>query len=162
MLSCERECEGDVTVMTLHGVIDEDADLRAIFIGLSGRVRFRMADVTDIDSCGVRGWIRLITPLMEKCTFEFEDVSLVMIKQFNTVMNIRGNGTVRSFKAPYFCEGCHKEVQEVLVLDKETKHLGNPEALSPPPRSCPTCKAPMEFDEIPERYFTFIELQYDA
>lgn len=61
--------------------------------------------------------------------------------------------------APYYCKACDKEVQKLLVIAQEGEHLGNVEALRAPPRKCPECGAPIEFDEVEEKYFHFIALQ---
>ena len=159
MLSFDKRVEGDVTVMTLNGALDEDCNFTGIVQDLEGNVRFRLGNVKVINSCGVREWIQAMAPLQDRCSIEYEDVSVPLVKQFNAVINVRGSGKVRSFMAPYYCEGCNEEIQEHLVIAEEGDHLGDPESLSAPPRTCPKCQASLEFDETEEKFFHFIKVQ---
>jgi hypothetical protein len=159
MLSVETRPEGDVTIAALKGTIDEDAELVTKLQGLTGKVRFELADVTAINSCGVREWINALREIEGRDTrIEFAGVSVALIQQFNMILNARGIGRVVSFHAPYYCEKCRKP-REMLLSIAEHPGLQTPGELRAPARECPACGAALEFDEIEEKYLNFLEIQ---
>jgi hypothetical protein len=60
-------------------------------------------------------------------------------------------GQVLSFQAPYFCPNCDEE-------RTETFPASNVSAGTSPDATCPTCKGPMEFDDLPDLYFAFAKI----
>jgi hypothetical protein len=68
------------------------------------------------------------------------------------VEDVIGRGTVTSFFAPYHCPSCDHQ-EERLLQSAAILAAG----LEPPVFSCPTCSSQMTFDDIPERYFAFLD-----
>lgn len=159
MLSVETRQDGDVTVATLKGTIDEDAELVSKLQGLTGKVRFELADITAINSCGVREWINALREIEGRDTrIEFAGVSVALVQQFNMILNARGLGRVTSFHAPYYCDKCRRP-REILLTIAEHPGLQNAGELRVPARECPSCGQALEFDEIEEKYLNFLEIQ---
>jgi DNA-directed RNA polymerase subunit RPC12/RpoP len=69
------------------------------------------------------------------------------------IYNFRGNARVRSFFAPYVCESCGHEEEKLLDVQSQFP-TGN--AHSVPDYQCEHCGAQMEFDDLPERYLSFL------
>lgn len=158
-LAIEVAREGEAWVVTLKGVIDEDAELSTGLKGVSGNVRFEMAGVAGINSCGVREWINVLREMDGRVTaIEYAGVSVPMVQQFNMILNARGIGRVTSFMAPYYCGACRKP-REMLLRIEEHKELQKAGELSAPARKCPQCDGELEFDELDEKYLNFLDLQ---
>ncbi len=69
------------------------------------------------------------------------------------VANFLGHGKVTSFYAPYFCPKCKKEANVLLSVEA----MARASSAKAPTEKCPTCKGAMEFDDIEEEYFSFLE-----
>jgi hypothetical protein len=68
------------------------------------------------------------------------------------IFNFRGAAKVRSFYAPYVCDACGHE--EEKLLDVQAQFPGGVGKV--PEFACEQCGAPMEFDDLPERYLSFL------
>lgn len=158
-LAIDVAMDGETWVVALKGAIDEDAELSTGLKGVSGRVRFEMAAVSGINSCGVREWINVLREMDGRVmAIEYASVSVPMVQQFNMILNARGIGKVMSFFAPYFCGACRKP-REMLLKIEEHKELQKVGELAAPARKCPQCDQELEFDEIDEKYLNFLDLQ---
>jgi anti-anti-sigma regulatory factor len=146
--------QGSVVMAQLAGVINEDNLLEERLTATKGKgVLIDLANVERINSCGVRDWIRFAQRLeaagnnlyLLRC-------SPVVVAQLNMVRNFCGEkGQVLSFQAPYFCPNCDEE-------RTETFPASNVAAGTSPDATCPTCKGPMEFDDLPDLYFAFAKI----
>ena len=149
------ETQGDVLV--LSGMIDEAAALHELVAGArerGGRLALDLGGVTFINSLGVRDWIRMQAAAQQAgLVVELRRVAEVLVHQLNMIIATRGNATVTSFYAPYACDRCGRE--DSLLIDA----VANAPALvklQPPPMTCPECGAQMDFNDFPERYFSFL------
>ena len=69
------------------------------------------------------------------------------------VHNFSASGVVKSFYAPYFCPRCNKE----RLLRLETRDLVHQTPItSAPTCRCDDCDGPMDFDDMEESYFAFM------
>jgi hypothetical protein len=82
----------------------------------------------------------------------FSHCSPPIVTQLNMIFNFRGNAKVRSFYAPYICEKCGHE--EDKLLDVQSQFPGG--KFRAPEFGCDSCGSPMEFDDLPERYLSFL------
>jgi hypothetical protein len=82
----------------------------------------------------------------------FSHCSPPIVTQLNMIFNFRGNAKVRSFYAPYICENCGHE--EDKLLDVQSQFPGG--KFRAPEFGCDQCGSPMEFDDLPERYLSFL------
>jgi len=69
------------------------------------------------------------------------------------IFNFRGVAKVESFFAPYICEKCDVEVDVLLKVDV---HFPDRDPSKVPGFTCDQCGSPLVFDDIPERYFSFV------
>lgn len=143
------------TRIRLEGVIDEDVDELDPLIGRlrPGTVVIDLAGIDRLNSMGVRTWVTWLGrieklgshPILERC-------SRAIVAQINLIHNFTGvGGRVRSFFAPYYCLHCDRE-QQILL---QVAELAPP--VTPPAVRCDECDRPMEFDDVAEAYFTFVE-----
>jgi hypothetical protein len=137
--------------VVLKGDFTEATSFDELLPSMVGRVDFDMAQVRYMNSLGVRAWCFFLkeAPIQG---YEFHACSVPFVLQASMVADVVGRGTVASFFAPYHCSACdHQEerlLQSAAVLASD---------LQPPVFSCPKCDGQLAFDDIPERYFAFLD-----
>ena len=72
--------------------------------------------------------------------------------QLNMIYNFRGRAKIRSFYAPYVCDACGREEEQLIDVPAQAPGI-RPNL---PTFACPDCQAVMEFDDLPERYLSFL------
>jgi len=140
------------TTVEFTGEIDENADFGELKKRLKGPVVFHLAEVRRINSCGVREWVNFVRDLPSVSELVFTHCSPAIVTQLNMIFNFRGAAKVRSFYAPYVCDSCGHE--EERLLDVQAQFPGG--AGKVPDFACEQCGSPMEFDDLPERYLSFL------
>jgi ABC-type transporter Mla MlaB component len=148
----ERTESGEPLVV-LTGEIDENADLARLATQIRGPLTLDLKEVRRINSAGVREWVNFMRQIEHVKGVKLARCSMAMVNQLNMIYNFKGAAAVESFFAPYSCDPCDKEVDVLLTVDV---HFPDPSQLQPPKASCPRCGGALEFDDIPERYFSFI------
>jgi anti-anti-sigma regulatory factor len=141
------------TLVELSGVLDQGNTLARVLPATQRRrVLVELSGLVRISSYGVRDWTRWLTGLEERGNELFLlRVSPPMVSQANLVQGILGRAAkVLSFLTPFYCPQCSSD--QVVRLEPEQVEP----AAEPPPANCPQCGAPMEFDDLPDRYFAFV------
>lgn len=141
-----------LTTVEFVGEIDENADFVELRRRLRGAVAFQLAEVRRINSCGVREWVNFVRDLPHVTDLSFSHCSPAIVTQLNMIYNFRGNARIRSFYAPYVCESCGHE--EDKLIDVQSQFPGG--KFKAPEFACEQCSAAMEFDDLPERYLSFL------
>jgi len=160
-LSYRIEQQSGSTVVTFSGEVDENADFGELTDRLAAEQRprlvFELGDVRRINSCGVREWVNFVRELGTRGASDvsFVACSPAIVTQLNMIYNFRGPAKVRSFLAPYVCSACDHETEKLLEV--ATHFPGR--TRRPPDFVCERCAAPLEFDDLPERYFSFLNEQ---
>jgi len=143
--------DGERIRVVLRGDFTEATRFDELLPAMVGRVVFDTAQVTYMNSLGVRAWCEFLRRARIQ-GYEFHACSLPFILQASMVRDVIGRGTVTSFFAPFHCMGCdHQEerlVQTAAILASN---------LAPPSFKCPSCGGALEFDDLPERYFAFLQ-----
>ncbi len=139
-----------LTTVEFVGEIDENADFIELRRRLRGAVAFQLSEVRRINSCGVREWVNFVRDLPHVTDLSFSHCSPAFFTQLTMIYNFRGAARIRSFYAPYVCERCGQE--EEKLVDVASQASARQEL---PSFSC-TCGAAMEFDDLPERYLSFL------
>jgi len=140
----------DGGAIELAGEIDERVDFAPLAAKLAGHVVFDLSRIRRINSQGVRAWIDFLRDAPVR-TLVFRKCSPAVITQVNMIANFRGPATIESFLAPYVCEACEAELEHLIdVADHRRRAAGIPEV------ACPECGAAMAFDDVAERYFSFL------
>ncbi len=144
---------GGLTTVEFLGEIDENADFSELRRHLKGPVVFQLTEVRRINSCGVREWVNFVRDLPDVTELTFTHCSPAIVTQLNMIYNFRGPARVGSFYAPYVCESCNNEEDKLLEVQTvivDGKITGIPDF------NCTECGEPLEFDDIPERYLSFL------
>ncbi len=144
-----EEDDGGVTRVALAGEIDEHADFGPLRARLRGVVELDLGGIRRINSCGVREWVNFVRDLPDATELTFAACSTAVVTQLNMIYNFRGPARIRSFHAPYVCDVCGHD-DDLLV------EIGPDGAVALPTPSCPRCGDVMQFDDLPERYLSFL------
>jgi DNA-binding response OmpR family regulator len=143
--------DGERIRVVLRGDFTEATRFDELLPAMVGRVVFDTAQVTYMNSLGVRAWCEFLRHARIQ-GYEFHACSVPFILQASMVRDVIGRGTVTSFFAPFHCIGCdHQEerlIQTAAILAAD---------LEPPTFQCPSCGGALEFDDLPERYFAFLQ-----
>ncbi|HEX6836652.1 MAG TPA: hypothetical protein VF334_08770 [Polyangia bacterium] len=173
--SWKVERDGEWLRVALRGEIDENADFSELHAALRGNVELSLEGITRINSCGVREWVNFVRGLDAVRALWFARCSPPVVLQLNTIYNFRGRARVSSFMAPYVCEACHGDEYKLLdvaehfvdPIGHSARHslAGGDSARSArvadwhahvPAFRCRRCGGVMVFDELPERYLSFL------
>jgi anti-anti-sigma regulatory factor len=151
----ELSSRDGVTTLKVAGVIDEDNELVSLESKLgAGATVLDLADIERINSCGVRDWVNWLGRIEKNgARLVFVNCSPAIVSQLNLVHNFTANGIVKSFYAPYFCPRCKKE--KLLRLEARDLAKSAPVGKAPTCR-CDECDGVMDFDEMEESYFAFL------
>ena len=147
--------DGERTRVVLRGDFTEATRFDELLPAMVGRVVFDTAQVTYMNSLGVRSWCEFLRQARIQ-GYEFHACSVPFILQASMVRDVIGRGTVTSFFAPFHCIGC--DHQDERLLQSAAILASN---LEPPVFKCPSCGGALEFDDLPERYFAFLEDEAD-
>jgi DNA-binding response OmpR family regulator len=142
--------DGERTRVVLRGDFTEATRFDELLPAMVGRVVFDTAQVTYMNSLGVRAWCEFLREARIQ-GYEFHACSVPFILQASMVRDVIGRGMVTSFFAPFHCIGC--DHQEERLLQTAAILAAN---LEPPIFKCPSCGGALEFDDLPERYFAFL------
>jgi hypothetical protein len=140
----------DGGVFELAGEVDEHVDFSPLMSKLSGHVVFDLARLRRINSQGVRAWIDFLNDVPVR-TLVFRRCSPAVITQVNMIANFRGPATIESFLAPYACDACGTEVEHLIEVADQRRR-----GPSVPAVACPTCGSAMAFDDVADRYLSFL------
>lgn len=117
-------------------------------------IDFNAAAVRYISSAGVRAWCDFLGTLAGK-RYTFRHCSIAFASQAAMVPLFIGTGDVQSLEAPYICEPCDRE--ETRLLEVRSLLRENDEVV-PPLFTCNECGGDLVFDDLPGRYFAFLDV----
>ncbi len=139
-------------VVLLSGCLTEHSDLTVISNLVDGKVVLDIAGIRRVNSCGVRSWVAFVRGLVEAGhEIELRRCAPCMVRQMNMVANFASGARVLSVLAPYYCDTCGNE-KEVLIELTDGKR---PQVAARVP--CSRCGQEMEFDDLIETYFDFLD-----
>ena len=148
--------DGERIRVVLRGDFTEATRFDELLPAMIGRVVFDTAQVTYMNSLGVRAWCEFLRRARIQ-GYEFHACSVPFILQASMVRDVIGRGTVTSFFAPFHCIGCDRQEERLL---QSAAILAS--GLQPPVFKCPSCGGALEFDDLPERYFAFLDEEAPA
>ncbi|MBI4510530.1 MAG: hypothetical protein HY698_12930 [Deltaproteobacteria bacterium] len=144
-----RKIGDGVTHVALSGVITEAARLDQIS-NLAGNVIVDFAEVTQINSLGVRVLLGWLDALEGRAKLEAERCSPVIVMQLNMLPGLARRFSVRSFLAPMECETCSEDRETLVELEPGSRDVQIPVT------RCNTCGEPMTLAEPEDRYLAFL------
>lgn len=141
--------------VTLHGDFTELTRFDALAARLAGErfVEFDTASVRYLSSAGVRTWCQFVDGLPDSLRYRFRHCSVAFASQAAMVPMVLGRGEVCSLEAPYVCERCDEEDLRLLEVSAIARDGERP---VPPRLTCLQCGGELVFDDVPERYFAFL------
>ena len=141
--------------VALQGRIDETTTLEPYLpqLATAQAIRFFMMGVEYINSPGILIWRRFLAGLRPDAVYSFHHCSVAFASQAAMVPGTIARGPIVSTYAPYFCGDCNLE-ERCLVNCSEV--LMPDASVQPPDVACPQCASPLEFDDMAERYFAFL------
>ena len=141
---------GDRAVYSFRGSLNEYFDYKRIPVHAAAEVLFDLSEVRTLNSCGVREWVYFVRHFAGKTRLILDRVAVSFVDQANTVPQMLGSGTVRSFFAPFYCPKCDQEVNELIVCETHREDLSKRRA---PSLAHSACGRPLEFDALEDAYF---------
>jgi DNA-binding response OmpR family regulator len=109
-------------------------------------------ELSHINSVGRLEWTRFLVGLAPR-RVRFVRCSAEFCSQALTGTDLVESGTIESFVAPYACPRCDLEEGRLL----QTALFPRRPVTAAPKLPCRRCRGTLQFDEIPERYFAFLE-----
>jgi len=140
-------------VVSLYGVLRGDSDLEALH-SLQGDVWFRLRDFRRIGSDSVQRWIEFVRKLGDVKRLRLLECPSAFIHQANLIPNLLERQEVVSFFAPYACQACGLDEKKLIDVAAD---LDGGKRRTPPVFQCTGCHQPLQFDDLPEQYFSFLE-----
>jgi len=145
--------EGGRQVVSLYGVLRGDSDLEALH-SLNGDVWFRLRDFRRIGSDSVQRWIEFVRKLGDVKRLRLLECPSAFIHQANLIPNLLERQEVVSFFAPYACQACGLDEEKLIDVAAD---LDGGKRRLPPTFPCTGCHQPLQFDDLPEQYFSFLD-----
>jgi ABC-type transporter Mla MlaB component len=141
--------------LVLAGRIDEQAHLADLEAAVEGTtLTIDLADVTYINSLGVRDWVTFLRALSKReIALTLERCAEVMVLQMNMIVDARGSARVASFYAPFACDACGWEGAKIVETAEVQPMVTAGRA---PETECPDCQASARFADFVDRYFLFL------
>jgi hypothetical protein len=138
-------------LVTIAGVIDENADLSPL-TRLGGKpVRIHMRGVRRINSFGVRAWMDAIRQIPTSSPIRIVHAPPPVVDQCNMVNGFSGHGRLESFYAPMTCAECDEQVDQLFETAASRANGGRL-----PATPCHRFGRNMEVDDLEEQYLLFV------
>ena len=141
----------DHDLVTMSGVVDENADLTPLIQLGTKPIKVHLRGVRRINSFGVRAWMDAIRRVPITAKLSFVHCPPPVVDQCNMVQGFLGHGTLESFYAPMTCAECDEQIDQ-LFDTAVCRANGGKLPLTP----CPRCGRPMEVDDLEEQYLLFV------
>jgi hypothetical protein len=142
------------TTVELSGDLNEDVDLHGLGRRLKGRVVLHLGGVRRINSSGVRIWMNFLHALSAAADVTLSHCRPAIITQLNMIANFGGEARVSSFFAPYTCARCDREEERLVSVET---CFARRDFTRMPRFKCGACEGTMRFDEVVDRYLSFLQ-----
>lgn len=143
--------DGGEDVVTIGGVIDENADLAPLTRLGVRPVRMHLRGVRRINSFGVRAWMEAIRQIPRTTVLRIVHAPPPVVDQCNMVNGFVGHGQLESFYAPMTCSECDEQVDQLFETAACRANGGRL-----PATPCPRCGRTMEVDDLEDQYLLFV------
>lgn len=151
---------GQESDVSIAGVVDESIEFPTLEKLPHGILRIHLDQVTRLNSMGLRSWILWMKTIPKQMLIEFHGCARGVVDQMSILDGFLPlSARVQSFQLPYRCSQCEHEELVLAVRERDFMEATSDfkeKVLLPETRSCPQCKGTMEWDIIPERYFSFL------
>jgi len=144
----------------LKGSIGESSELFTANFKDATKLVIDLADVSYINSVGVKNWVSWACAIPSKTQFALKNLPLVFVNVASTVRGfLPDHAVIESFIAPMVCPKCSTEKTELLKIGEHYKYADSkePRSFNPPKPPCPKCKTEMEVDFIEAKTCAFLD-----
>lgn len=149
------------TRLQIDGSMDEHSDYTSIETHFTDEVVFDFNNVEHINSTGIKHWVQWVARIADEnpnLKFVFVNCPKPVVDQINMVDGFLPKGSsVKSFKVPYFCEVCDKDVTCTFVFGREFQMKDGKMSLTIPANKCDRSDCEMEPDVVEQKYFRFLK-----
>ena len=149
--SIEVAHNADHDLVTMSGVVDENADLTPLIQLGTKPIRVHLRGVRRINSFGVRAWMDAIRRVPITTKLSFVHCPPPVVDQCNMVQGFLGHGKLESFYAPMTCAECDEQIDQLFETAVCRANGGKL-----PATPCPRCGRPMKVDDLEEQYLLFV------
>ncbi|MEM9490322.1 MAG: hypothetical protein AAGC55_14345 [Myxococcota bacterium] len=140
---------GQLPRVEVAGFIDESANVAEIEAAITGPVCFVLEEVERINSLGANKWFRLFQSIADRGPHRCVRCSPAVVRLLNMLPILPRLAAVDSVIGTFVCPQCERESKVEIATDCTSVQVPEP--------CCPDCRAAMEFDELPQRYFRFAQ-----
>ncbi len=144
---------GNQLIVQLTGSLNEEVNFSQDLLKGASSLIFDFAEVTSINSCGIREWIRWIMPY-STVSIIYRNCPKIIVDQINMVDGfLPAAGMVESFYVPYYSDETDEEKHILFTYGKEYTENG----INYPVNVLDSKNQPMEIDVIESKYFRFLQ-----
>jgi len=142
----DRTVTGGVTLLTLHGVLDEGFDGKKLAESShTKKVVMNLRDVRRFASWGMAEWMNFLRANPETDLYLIE-CSTYSVNQINLVTGLLGHGKLVSFYAPYRCASCDEEFESLILVPEDREAIRE---LADSEQPCPACGGSARMEKYP-------------
>ncbi len=145
--------EGDTTIYSLSGNIDDNSDF-SVIEPTSPNLVLDFQNVSSVNSYGIKKWAVLLTSLESK-NVSYRNIPTILVEQINIINHLRRGVTLESFYLPFGCESCDIEIDKLVTLE-DVKTEGYFDSLDEL-YDCERCRSHLEFLDDEDIYFIFLD-----
>lgn len=138
------------------GPINEESEvhLGQLLPRVGQKVIINLKGVTNVNSCGVRGWVNWMREAGKNREIIFDECTPEIVTQINMIPSFRGKAKIKSVYAAYSCSSCD---YKGTVLFESGKTLPKSSDAGVTDQKCPKCRSDMEMDEMEDEFFAFVD-----
>ena len=139
--------------IALSGSINESTDFSQIEDLNNGNLEINCKDITAINSFGIRSWLKIFKVVRGLgIKLKFIDVSPALARHLGLIEGLILPDEIQSLCVEFICQECSLRAIKAYSPD-ELKKMN----FVLPQFQCPECRKEMEFDDIPDEYFSFLK-----
>ncbi len=142
--------------MSISGSLDENSEvfLNNALSEMQTSCVIDFSGTSNVNSCGVRAWIQFLQKAEQKAKIIYRNCVPDIVIQMNMIPAFKGQSKVVSLQAPFYCESCGttKNITQKAEDVSLEKLISDTENIP-----CEVCKENMEFEEVAEDYYAFLE-----
>ena len=152
--SIAKQPDGGRMILKIAGGIDEDANFNPVELGSFTNVCLDLADITAINSVGIREWIKWIKAFPANVQVSVRRCPKIIVDQINMVAGfLPSTAVIESFYVPYYSDASGSEKMVLFERGKEF----NEGDVTPPEDVKDDSGESMEMDIIETKYFKFLK-----
>ncbi|HEU0033030.1 MAG TPA: hypothetical protein VFQ53_20500 [Kofleriaceae bacterium] len=140
----DKSTSGDITLLTLSGVIDEHFEGKKVAEGIkTKKLVVNLREVRRFASWGMAEWMDFIRGNANRDMYLVE-CSTHALNQFSLVTGLLGHTKLTSFYLPHRCPSCGEEFNNLFVVPVDRAALRD---LGESEQPCPSCGAGARVDK---------------